>query len=874
MSGWLIVIDGVPYGFGTAGVSSVSSWPDGDPGVTILDGALDRPTGELSERLRPTEGDCDVSPLSFVVHDVDSGAYAQIITALFTRDIESITKTYLTVSATASDVNFTVADPTIFGVSPSLDAWVNGECVRVTARAGSVLTVTRGRYGSRARAIEVNEDEAILPEIFLSCPELTRRRVVLYRVVDGVATTRYIGHADHAPRLNEDGCSWTISTTHASTRELGVTLGSVAGNARNVGYDDYGVSLIVERSNGAGVIGSSARASTKVKIHASLQDAVSAACSRLEASIRSTTGADATVTPSFVGGRVIVSVSATSIDAYTLRARIGDLEAESTSTDTSSAKRAKVELYGADRGALSRFGWQPYSAPPVTDSARLTVLAISPSLPTASASWATITSSGDVPVTVTPILTAPWDNDYQLVLDARGQTADYWTTADTTHTDPSHTTLRASAYLRAKDAAVATEPEAPTAGSLVYRGVLVFHREYLVQSSHWLYALQWVFDDGAISDENDARNWDWSQIGLHAGATGSGTVAAVDWRIAADRKVGEFLVDECALRGACLSVRGGKLCVVAVRQPTASETVAASITDADLRGSGDAPRAQLEQWEDGVVTAVQIASPLRDVRVVDQVARARYGDGRTITLRAEGLRNQRSAIDDPVQWARSIAQRPLRLWSAPVYLVRLPLTQQYRDAFELGDVIEATVATLPDGAGARGLDAQRLQVIGIAEDLDTGDLTVEALWFPLAYGYAPCVRVASIAGSLLTIDTGAGVSRIGDYSGSGLSTYTGTANDGGASRFAVGDVVELVQRNAASPAAPEQRTVTSVDPTVPSIKLDAAPAGGWGALSWVDLRTAAYSVCVADQKNRWAFACGSTAPQEIATGVPGRKWAT
>lgn len=872
MSGWLITIDGVPYGFATAGVSSVSSWPDGDPGVTILEGALDRPTGELSERLRPTEGDVDVSPLSFVVHDVASGAYSQIITGLFTRDIESITKTYLTASATPSDTSFTVADASIFGVFPDVDAWVNGECVHVSAVAGSVITVTRGKYGSRARAIEVNEDEAILPEIFLACPELTRRRLVLYRVVEGVATVRYIGYADHAPRLNEDGMSWTLSTTHASTRELGVTLGNVAGNARNVGYDDYGVSLIVERSNGAGVIGSSARASTKVKIHASLQDAVSAACARLEAAIRSATGADATVTPSFVGARVVVSASAANIDAYTLRVRIGDLEASATSTDTSSAKRAKVELYGVDRGALTRFGWQPYAAPPVTDSARLTVLAASSLLPTASASWATITSAGDVPVMVTPILTAPWDSDYQLVLDTREQTAPYWDTNNTTNTDPAHATLRAAAYLRAKDAAVSTEPETPSAGALVFRGVLVFQREYLVESSHWLYALQWLFDAGAVSGENDPRNWDWSQIGVHAGATGSGTVAAVDWRIAADRKAGEFLVDECALRGACLSVRSGKLCVVAVRQPTASETVAATITDADLRGSDDAPRAQLEQWEDGVVTAVQIASPLRDVRVVDQVARARYGDGRTITLRAEGLRNQRGAIDDPVQWAREIAQRPLRLWSAPVKLVRLPLTQQYRDAFELGDVIEITAVTLPDGTGARGLSERRVQVIGVAENLDTGDITAEALLFPTAYGYAPCAKVNSIAGDELTLQTG--FTRIEDYAGSGLSTYSGTASDGGASWFNVGDVVELVQRNAASPATPEQRTVIAVDPSAPSITLDTSPAGFWSATPWVDVRTARYSVCVTDQQNRWAFVCGSSAPQEIKTGVPGRKWAT
>jgi hypothetical protein len=862
----------VPFGFGTAGVSTITSWSDGDPGVTVLEDSLDRPTGELNERLRPTEGDCDVSPLSFVIHDIQSGAYAQILTALFTRDIESISKTVLTSSVTASSTSFVVADPSIFGVTPSLDAWINGECVRVTARAGSTLTVTRGRYGSRARAIEVNSNEGINPEIFLSCPELTRRRCVLYRVVDGVATIRYIGYADHAPRLNEDGLSWTISTTHVATRELGVTLGSAAGNTRNVGYDDACVSLIVERADASGIVGASGRASSKATIHASFNDMMTAACRRLQNSLVTAGASNVSVQWSPVGPRGVINVSASGIGAFTLRVRVADLEAESSSSDTGSAKRARVELVGYDRGAVTRFGWQPYAAPPVTDSARVTVLALSPSLDTTASLWATSTSSGDVPVVVTPVLTAPWDNDYRLVLDTREQTSPYWATG-TTLTTASHTTLRARAYLRAQDAAVAQEPEVPAAGLLQYRGVMLFQREYLVQSSNWLYALQWVLDTG-ISDENDSRNWDWSQIAVHAAATGSGTVAAVDWRIAADRRVGEFVVDECALRAACLSVRAGKLCVVAVRQPTASETVTATITDDNLRGDGDAPRAQLEQWEDGVVTAVQIASPLRDVRVIDQVARARYGDGRTISLRAEGLRNQRGAIDDPVAWARAIAQRPLRLWSQPVYLVRLPVTQEFRDAIELGDMIEVSVTTLPDGAGERGMLQRRAQVIGRAENLDTGDLTFEALLFSTAYGYAPCAKVDSISGATIYLVSDAGFSRIRDYAGSFLATYDGTANDGGASKFAVGDVVELVQRNAYSPAAPEQRTVVAVTPAGPSITLDAAPSAGWGALSWVDLRTAAYSVCVTDQKTKWAFACDSTTPQEIAAGVEGRKWAT
>lgn len=874
MSGWVLVVDGIPYGFAVAGVSSVSSWPDGDPGVTILEGSLERPTGELFERIRPTEGGCDVSAMSFVLHDVP-GSADYTVTDLCTRDLDSITKTYLTATATASATSLTVADGSIFGAFPNLDAWVNAECVRVTARAGNVLTVTRGRYGSRARAIIVSPDEGVLPEIFIKCPGITRRRCVLYRVRNGVASVRWIGHAEHAPRLNDDGTSWTISATHASTRELSSIMGTgIAGNAKTVGYDDYGAVIILERADASGVLGSSTRLSTRVQIHRDFAVLMTAVCDRATNALRAAGATNISVSYSVVGSDCTISVSAQSVPAFVLRVRIGDLEESSACVDTGSTKRAKVTLAGANRGGLVRFGWQPYTSSGATDSARLTVLAPSPLMPVGSADWMPDTTSytGAVPVTATPVLVTDWDDDTQLVLDPRGQTQPQWTTNNTTDVDPAHSTFRAQAYLRSRDAASQAEPVIATAGSLTMRGVAILQREWLVESAHWLYAVRWLFTANAFGDESDSRSWDWSGIDAAAGPTGSGVAAAVNWRVGSDRKAGEFLLDECALRGAALSIRNGKLCVVAVRQPTASETVVATITDADLRGdSEDAPRAQLEQWEDGVVTAVQIASPLRDVTVIDQVARARYGDGITLQLRAEGLRNQRLAVEDPVQWAREIAQRPLRLWSQPTYLVRLPLTSAFVDRLKLGDIIEVSVSTLPSGSGTRGMVSRRVQVIGLSEDLDTGAVTVEALLFATAYGYAPCAKVESISGSTLTLATEY-IESCSDYAGSSLASYSGTPNDGGASMFAVDDLVELVERDNAAPLAPQLFKVTSVNPATPSITLDASPSASWVSAAWVDVRTAPYASAANTQRDRWAYVCGSTAPQEIATGVRGRKW--
>ena len=186
MSGWFVLVDGCPYGFSVPGVTHAQvaalTFPDGEglDGITIIEGALERPTGPLSERLRPTEGSCDVSPLSVVIHDVDG-----TLLPLLSRDDDSLTdyeRTYLTAPVSKTDTTITVASAAPFSSLP-VDAWINGECVRVESATASPLTfnVTRGRYRSRPRAHEVNEDEAILPEVFTVFSGFARRRMVLFR---------------------------------------------------------------------------------------------------------------------------------------------------------------------------------------------------------------------------------------------------------------------------------------------------------------------------------------------------------------------------------------------------------------------------------------------------------------------------------------------------------------------------------------------------------------------------------------------------------------------------------------------------------------------------------------------------------------------
>jgi hypothetical protein len=867
VSGWALRIDGLPYLLTTQGVSSISSWDGDDPGQTIAQDTLEPPEGELSARLRPLEGLCEVSNLSFVVHDLPRGSAQYGLTDLFTRRLNGITKTYLTASATSSDTSFTPADLAIFTSLPR-DAWINGECVRVTSTGVSTIDVTRGRYGSKASAITVDDAAAILPEIYLSFPWVTRRRCVLYRVRNGAATVRWIGYADHAPRLNADGASWTISATWAGVRELGSSIGSEVGGARTIGYDGRAIAILFQFSNDSTTYGSSGYLNPKAAIYQSLGEALADACARAQQALAGIAGiTSASVGYSSVGSSYAITATTNGSGAFKMRVVCGDLDVEASSPDAGTYKRATVTLENADLGGLARFGFTSASASGGVD--KFTVLAFSPETPTDDASWTPTTAGYAVEVRATPMLSAEWNDDARLILDHRGSSSGVVNTADTTSVTPQHTTFKGAAYLRPNDAGARFRPPAD-AGALRSRGVTLFRREYLVESDHWLYALRWVLSDPTLTKTLDSRNWDWSEVDRVAGLTASGSAAAVEWRIDASRDTGEFVADEALLRGACLSVRAGRLCIEAIRQPTAAETPVATITAADLE-AGQLP--QWEDWEDGLRTSVRVTSPLREVTVQDAVSVARHGSTEPLALRAEGLRNSESAITDPLAWARDVAMRPLRLWSDPVYLVRLPLTVQLVDTIELGDVIAITHALLPDGLGARGMSAVRAQVVGISEGLQSGSLLVEAVVFPVAYGYAPCARVASIAGAVLTLDTTYAGSA-GDYAGSGLAWYQGTASDAGASMFAAGDVVELVQRDTTSSVV-EQRTVLSVNPAAKTITLTVAPSAPWAGYSMVDVRFIDYGAAVTAQKTAYAYACSSTAPQVIGgTADEGRHWAT
>jgi hypothetical protein len=143
-------------------------------------------------------------------------------------------------------------------------------------------------------------------------------------------------------------------------------------------------------------------------------------------------------------------------------------------------------------------------------------------------------------------------------------------------------------------------------------------------------------------------------------------------------------------------------------------------------------------------------------------------------------------------------------------------------------------------------------VIGRDEDLSTNVLTLELLVLPVAWGFAPCAKVASISGATLTLDS-AYAGDADDYAGSTLTGYAHTLNDRGAGHYAKYDFVRLILRDSTA-GTTESFEVNSINAgagtvaltvSIPTVPTD------WPALAasdWVDVIYDDWATAVARQR--------------------------
>ena len=356
------------------------------------------------------------------------------------------------------------------------------------------------------------------------------------------------------------------------------------------------------------------------------------------------------------------------------------------------------------------------------------------------------------------------------------------------------------------------------------------------------------------------------------------------WQGGDDPVMGTLLA-ECRRYGLTLVPRFGRLAVVRLADVAGTEATRWTLTDADVI-PGDGPAVEVEPG-DGLVTDVRFtfAGNPDVLRVHDEAATSEYGPGETLDVDlGPGVYPPDVAvawlIDDLARAAQTLAgpwRNPFRratLHVGPAFLAAQP-----------GDRATLSHFLVRAFDGAVGVAGLATQVLGrhVTINEAAGEVAVALmLRIPNArlHGYAPEAVLASIAVGTATLVLSTAAATEYDSAGfgpSGVAPDTSPAGvpvtDGGASWFVPGDVVELIELDTPTPAAPFTALVVSVSGA--TVTLDAIPGGAWearAALGNVLLAYRIYTTPVTAHQQRYAFTAASTGLLNAGT-TPGDVWA-
>lgn len=830
--GFALSVAGCPYLFTTGAVTSLPSsshplWFGAS--TTLAAGYLHPPTGRLTERAKPLDGDLEQAPQTFSLHDAPHGSIGALLTWLATRDAVHTTSTPLAATVTAGATSWTVGDGSLF--TAPCNAWCEGECVRVTAVSGNTLTVTRAHLGTKAVAHTIDAGRARFPEVFTDLPWIVRRKVALWGVDGaGAATLLWVGFAVRSPSLADDGARFDLSCDPLWVVLRQAPVGGDLGSTRLVGFGRTGTSSRTTSANLALLQTRWTFASGAIALVGSLGPFRS-----FEALARDHEGEVSARTNALslrLEAHIARSARDARIDADAVTATVTTFWLQTTWLGQTTEQVTSSARSGTRQGVLSSFG-------PIPGAAYFTIPGGSStwcvaSLASLPSSWSSATTTrGSLTTTETPALRTVRDDDFFVVLTAVS-------TADGGELGPRVT------------GTVGLRERTPGAGArltganneIVLKDPPPLQVIYAVRTDHWVYGLRYSLS--ALVEDGTADDWDWSDSDDVVAAT-AGLRVARDWTFDGKRTLGS-VVQECSLLHGCSPVlRAGRLALHAWGWPSAAATPAASIGASQILG-----RPTWLRWQEGLANRVKIQSADLVVEASQAHSRARFGPGRQITVELAGLDDQASPIDDPYDFARGVIGR-MELWSEPLGVARVVVPADLAvgsgtalTELELGDEASITEWMLPDGAGGRALTAARGVVISRELDLSAATLTLELILFQrLGYPYAPCAKVDSLISSTV-------VSLALNYVG-GASTYSGGDD---VETFAAGDKVELIERDTTT-AWSEALTIQSVDVALGRITftgaLSATAQSKIAGSSWIDLRYDNFANCTATQKASWMF---------------------
>ena len=400
-------------------------------------------------------------------------------------------------------------------------------------------------------------------------------------------------------------------------------------------------------------------------------------------------------------------------------------------------------------------------------------------------------------------------------------------------------------YWLTVSALAAPRLEAPGIDAVGYRGVLdrlgyrfgwilteptAARLGIVVSSDSWVRALQYALTslDADFADVAAAA-FDWDDMEATSQATpsplGRGRSGIVLDLASSPLAI---VANECALNGLSLTTRDGRITVKRITEQAVTEATSGALSSNDLvRGSADP---EPEAAPDGIVNAylLEIPEAQAPISFVDATSVSAYGPGRT-QIRAVVPRGLvPSGIDGRGLAARVAAQAAAVLgpFRYPYEYVTVTVGLHLFD-WQVGDKLAVTsLWRIPNRRRTRGLTDAVVQVVG-RRVVFFGEGTKGEVEYTVRLnranltGYAPEALAAAggISGADFTCDT----------TTFGASGFAPSGTDGGASTFAVGDLVRLVELDNASPTSSTQHTVTAVAGAV--ITLDPAPSATFATLA-------------------------------------------
>ena len=350
-----------------------------------------------------------------------------------------------------------------------------------------------------------------------------------------------------------------------------------------------------------------------------------------------------------------------------------------------------------------------------------------------------------------------------------------------------------------------------------------------------------------------------------------------------------LLIDELRLRGMCLAMRFGRITGVRMQSLADTESTVATIGESDLLTDKgvELPIDVIDNTEplaSTVVFSVPTNTPdgpgkPREVSVSDSTFQGEFGDGEAVECKALLSLPVSLALDVATTLGPlyAIAQQILGPLAEPSRSVRLPLTPTLM-GLQPGDLVAFTHSRVPTWAGVRGVSASVCQVQGVQREVMGGRLRATAtlrLQSSASSGYCPEVLVA--AGGLTV---GSPVMTLDAASGWGAQCHAQDVDASGnvstlmTSGFVVGDDVALSVLDDRTPIADEAFKVASM--TTSTITLNGNPSAGMVAAAaaqyGVTLRWRAYDDTNSRQHASHAWIADATTGTLGGGGDPGKRW--